>query len=180
MSRYKELESNDDKCKMTDVFCEMFGPRNANWDNDGILQYSQRWIEKIETLEDGMEKELYLGHVYFLKSIYLHFDFEMCEIACEHFGNVLPVMYSFRSDYLAEYILMLKLCYRFETVVELLNTVLENERKLGRFQLTYFCYRELADYSMVADGIITKDEFNAYKKQCLELLEREKQYVQEG
>ena len=132
-----------------------------------ILEKSNEWIKELETKEECVEKFMALAHVYYMREIYI-FDCTNAEKACEYF-NKIPDEY-YNIDCLSERIDALKLCYRFEDFLILSKHILESE---NCFEVRYLILRELVDDSMVADGVITKEEYYEFKGKLKELLTNE-------
>ena len=135
-----------------------------------IVNKSEKWIKKIEKECTGIEKNLLLATVYYMKSI-CTLDFADAEISCSYYDNI-PFDFLNEANIKA-YVHVLKLCYKFDIAVSLLTKVLNYS---PWFELKYFCLSQLSDDAMVADGVITKEEFLKYIKECLELLTKEKTY----
>lgn len=132
-----------------------------------ILEKSNEWIKELENKEECVEKFMALAHVYYMREIYV-FDCTNAEKACEYFSKI-PYEY-YNIDCLSERIDALKLCYRFEDFLILSKNILESE---NRFEVRYLILRELVDDSMVADGVMTKEEYYEFKGKLKELLTNE-------
>lgn len=132
-----------------------------------ILEKSDEWIKELETKEECVEKHMALAHIYYMRELYV-FDCTNAEKACECF-NKIPDEY-YNVDCLSERIDALKLCYRFKEFLDLSKQLLERENP---FEVEYLILRELVDDSIVADGIMTKEEYYEFKEKLKELLTNE-------
>ena len=129
-----------------------------------ILEKSDEWIKELETKEECVEKFMALAHIYYMREIYV-FDCTNAEKACEYFSKIPDEYYNI--DCLSERIDALKLCYRFKDFLILSKHILESG---NRFEVRYLILRELVDDSMVADGVMTKEEYYEFKGKLKELL----------
>ena len=129
-----------------------------------ILGESDDWIKELELKEACVEKFMALAHIYYMREIYV-FDCTNAEKACEYFSKIPDEYYDIVC--LNKRIDALKLCYRFKDFLILSKQILERE---NCFEIRYLILRELVDDSMVADGVMTKEEYYEYKGKLKELL----------
>ena len=132
-------------------------------DRDMVLSESDKWIEEIKNNGESIENYKALAHVYYLREIYI-FNCVDAEKACAYFAMI-PIRY-YGYDLLEEYIVALKFCYHFKDFIELSKQILKCEERIA---VRYLVLRELVDSSIVADGVMTKEEYRKYKKQLVEL-----------
>lgn len=139
----------------------LFEKRTDIWDK------SEGWIKTIENNTESIEKNLLLAQIYYLR-LMSRLEYEDAEKACDFFKKI-PFDY-YSEELIVNYISCLKLCYKFEEVICLLKKLLE---KPLCFRLKCWCMTELIDDSMVADGVMTKDEYYEFKEKLKELLTNE-------
>lgn len=132
-----------------------------------VLEKSDEWIKELKNKEECVEQYMALAHIYFMKELYV-FDCTNAEKSCEYFDKIPDEYYD--MDLLQERINALKLCYRFESFVTLSKDILNRESVFG---IRYLILKELVDYSIVADGIITQEEYFKYKMELKDLLNNE-------
>ena len=132
-----------------------------------IQNKSDEWIRKAFELNDDFQQNIALANIYYLKTL-CNLDFDDAIKACEAFEKI-PFDY-FTEEFIKNYVTCLKLSYQFKKAIEILLGLLNTPQS---FEIQYFCLRELVDDAMVADGIITKEEYFDYKNKLKELLANE-------
>ena len=124
-------------------------------------------IDKAYKLENEFQQNLALANIYYLKTLY-NLEVEDAILACEFFEKI-PYE-CFTEELIKNYITCLKLSYQFKKV---LNVLLELISVPQTFEFQYYCLRQLVDDSMVADGVMTKEEYYEFKSKLKELLTNE-------
>jgi len=145
----------------------LFKKRNDIWNK------SLKWINVLENEKESIQNKILLSQIYYLR-LMSNLEYEDAEMACEFFCKI-PFEY-FTDELLMNYISCLKLCYKFNVAVEILKSVI---RKPVWFRTKYWCLLELVDSGMVADGVITNEEYIEYKNLLIGLLEAEKESVEQ-
>lgn len=140
-------------------------------DND-IQRKSEEWIKNAIELPDGLQKKIVLANIYYLKTI-CSLDFDYATKACEYFEKI--PFECFTEEFIKNYILCLKLSYQFQKVKDILYGLINIQQS---FDFQYYCLRELVDDSMVADGIMTKEEYLECKRKLKELLNDERTSIE--
>ena len=132
-----------------------------------VQHLSDELIKETHTLNDEVQKNIALANIYYLKTIY-SIDFDDAIKACEFFEKI-PFEY-YTEEFVKNYVTCLKLSYQFKKTIKILLELLSIPQS---FELQYFCLRELVDDAMVADGVMTKEEYYEFKGKLKELLNSE-------
>ncbi len=141
--------------------------------NNEIQNKSEEWIKSAYELHDVFQQNIALANIYYLKTI-CSLDFDYATKACEYFEKI--PFECFTEEFIKNYILCLKLSYQFQKVRDILYGLINIQQS---FDFQYYCLRELVDDSMVADGIMTKEEYLDCKRKLKELLNSECKAIEE-
>lgn len=133
---------------------------------------SDELIKETYTSNDEVQKNIALANIYYLKTIY-SLDFDDATKACECFEKI-PFGY-LTEEFIKNYVACLKLSYQFKKAIEILLGLLNVPQSFG---IQYFCLRELVDDAMVADGILSKEEYFEYKNKLKELINNEQKTLE--
>lgn len=137
-----------------------------------ILIKSDELICQAYRIDDEFQRNLALANIYYLKTLY-DLELDNATMACGFFEKI-PFEY-FTEELIRDYITCLKLSYQFKKV---LNILLELINVPQSFEFQYYCLRQLVDDAMVADGILTKEEYLAHKENLLKLLSKEQRTIE--
>lgn len=137
-----------------------------------ILIKSDELICQAYRIDDEFQRNLALANIYYLKTLY-DLELDNATMACGFFEKI-PFEY-FTEELIRDYITCLKLSYQFKKA---LNILLELINVPQSFEFQYYCLRQLVDDAMVADGILTKEEYFAHKENLLKLLSKEQRTIE--